>query len=85
MRIIRSKAEVDKFKENARIANEGCGACPGCGETGSLHVAKDGITGIDSHSYTWQVGFLNTKHMKVDRYSCYTCGCKWESEPYEYM
>lgn len=24
------------------------------------------------------------KHWKVECFTCYTCGAKWESEPYEY-
>lgn len=84
MRIIKSKEEIDKFKENKKIANEGCDICPGCGGSEQFCVTNQGITGIQTHKRDWTQGIFNKRYLRVDRYHCWTCGCVWESEPYEW-
>ena len=59
--------------------------CPNCGENKSLRLTKKGTKGIYKDRYVWTGGVFKVRYMRVDRYSCYTCGSRWESEPYEYM
>lgn len=60
--------------------------CPSCGETRSFYeyFAEGKFKGVLSGTYkSWVEGFFKMKTMRVDCYSCCTCGCKWESDPYE--
>ena len=88
MKITRSGEKAEFFRQNKAKANAGCNVCPCCGETKSvMEYFSYGITnsGISSGTHKcWCEGFFRIKHMKVDCYSCKTCGAKWESEPYEY-
>lgn len=80
-------ALVKKYKEKA---NTGRSVCPNCGEKESLlsyldkRILNKGVSsGFISKS--WATGFFKTKYMQIDCYKCNTCGCEWESEPYEYQ
>lgn len=86
MKITKSKEEIDRLAANRKKANEGCNVCPGCGEDKPWRLTKKGnIKGIvTGRPRYWEQGFFKPKHIKVDRYHCATCGCDWESEPYEY-
>lgn len=60
--------------------------CPYCGETRSFYecFAKGEFKGVSCGTYkSWADGFFKMKNMRVDCYSCCTCGCEWESDPYE--
>lgn len=61
--------------------------CPHCGETRSfLECLKEGKSqyGILSGIYkSYTEGFFHLKTMRADCYTCFTCGCEWESDPYE--
>lgn len=85
MRIIKSREDVERLEYNKKIANEGCELCPDCGENKSFRVTKKGrIKGIREMSpHVWMEGFFKIRYMRRDRYYCHTCGCQWESEPYE--
>lgn len=82
----KNQAFLDAQKEKANI---GCDVCPNCGEVkkeysllgDSGRYVYKGIT----HDYDyWCKGIFNIKYLKIDIYQCNTCGCKWQSEPYEY-
>lgn len=72
----KEKVEVIEFNQ----ANDECRYCPCCGA--DFYGKKSNIT---REEYT-----VTTKHMfyiqthKVMRYNCSKCGCKYESEPYNY-
>ena len=74
MRITKTRDQVNNFERNEAIANFGCNTCPCCGNPvwGSLV------------SRSWIEGFFRTRHMKVNCYTCDSCGAQWESDPYEY-
>ncbi len=88
MKIILGKETLDAWKEKQRKAREGCDKCPGCGETSSFHVVRNGTPihyeGIQEHRpRTFYSGFFGFGPlMRVDKYECKTCGVKWESDPY---
>ena len=76
-------------KDIAKItANLGCNVCPRCGETKDFfdymsEGLNKGLSGTATYRLeTVKVGFFRTRLMRIDCYSCYTCGCEWESEPY---
>jgi len=88
MRITRTAQEVSSAKMNRVIANLGCKACPCCGETkSSTQYLSEGVydKGIFGGLIcrTWSEGLFRPRYMRVDCYSCETCGAQWESEPYE--
>lgn len=72
----KEKVEVIEFNQ----ANDECRYCPCCGA--DFYGKKSRIT---REEYT-----VTTKHMfyiqtyKVMKYDCNKCGCKYESEPYNY-
>lgn len=68
-------------------ANFGCRKCPNCGETRDYFVCLQNRTsgGISQGIYrSWHEGFFKMKSMRADCYTCHSCGCEWESEPYEW-
>lgn len=68
-------AFLKKAKENA---NKGCDKCPCCGEN---------YKGFSPLIKTWYEGGIlkKGKHMKIDCYTCESCGAEWESDPYEWV
>ena len=89
MKITRKANDVRAQKERQQKANEGCLVCPCCGEehTRAYYQVKNiwDRRGID-YGLTerhWAKGLFKQRHMKVDCYSCGTCGAEWESEAYE--
>lgn len=78
-------ALIKKYREKA---NAGCNVCPNCGEKESFlsylnkRIYNKGLSS-GCLSKTWATGFFKEKHMAIDCYKCNTCGCEWESEPYE--
>lgn len=68
-------------------ANHGCNICPYCGETKSfleyLLVGECSKGIVSTGTLHWSEGFFKIKTKYVDCYKCYTCGAKWESDPYE--
>lgn len=92
MKITHSGDRHKVVMANKAVANAGCGVCPTCGETHTaVHYIHKGILNMGILSgmcRTWceikWFGFGKDRHMKVDCYHCLTCGCRWESEPYEY-
>lgn len=83
------KAPSNKFTDNMIKANIGCNVCPECGEHSSMHIdlitgKLRGIgTGLVSESFT-RFGFPKMKHYRINKYQCYSCGCIWESDSYQY-
>lgn len=86
MKITKTNKDVINRNHRKSLANEGCDKCPCCGETKELRFDyENGTTGIDSGMRRdWREGFFKPKHMRVDCYTCHTCGAEWESEPYEW-
>lgn len=76
MKIIKTSERASFLKMAKQNANIGCDKCPCCGE------AYHGLAPIK----TWMEGglFRTAKYMKVDCYTCRSCGAEWESDPYEY-
>lgn len=88
MRITRTPQDREFQATRKKIANRGCNVCPCCGETKSwTQYMKEGILnkGIDGGLIckAWAEGLFHTRYIRVDCYSCNTCGAEWESEPYE--
>lgn len=89
---ITKRTYPEQLEQRKLAANVGCDVCPCCGETKSTvyyyfnqHDPKSPVKGIyETHSETWRSKFLSTKKYlyRTDKYTCYTCGCKWESEEY---
>lgn len=73
MKIIKSKEEVDRKKKLKEEALKGCSKCPGCGVNFNHMPEK----------ITWCQGCFSNKHMAKYYYVCNTCGCEWESDPFE--
>lgn len=87
MKITRTAEQVARAKKAYETAHKGCYKCPCCGETKSdmaylnEGTINKGISGGVCKS--WASGIFRTRYMRVDCYSCGTCGAQWESEPYE--
>ena len=68
-------------------ANKGCNICPYCGETKSfleyITTGEEHKGIIPTGTHHWCEGFFKIKVKYADCYTCYTCGAKWESDPYE--
>lgn len=88
MKVTKTANDVSRLEFCKRVANEGCQRCPCCGETKSmLYYMSKGVHNkgiLDGITKTYSTGFIFSKDMKIDCYSCCTCGAEWESEPYEY-
>lgn len=84
-----TKTSKNETLKNARRirANMGCYVCPCCGETKSaLEYIDEDIydKGIFSGvSKEWSRGIFQLRNMRIDCYSCRTCGAQWESDAYE--
>jgi hypothetical protein len=88
MKITRSNYDALNDAQRKKLANVGCDVCPCCGETKNfLEYFKEGILNKGlSEALTcrnYAEGSFKFRYMQVDCYSCYTCGARWESEPYE--
>lgn len=75
-------------QQRSQLANAGCKVCSCCGETKSeMEYFKEGIynKGVFGGLICkqWTEGLFRTRHMRIDCYSCSTCGAQWESEAYE--
>ena len=77
MKITRTSDRAVFLKTAKQNANKGCDKCPCCGKE---------YNGVSLISKTWyESGFLKKpRHMKVNYYSCSSCGAEWESDPYEW-
>lgn len=76
MKITKTSKRMSELKTAKEIANKGCDKCPCCGEIyNGLPLEK-----------SWYQGrlFRKGRYMKIDCYTCDSCGAEWESEPYEY-
>ncbi len=89
MKITKTAYKASNLKSLKQTANFGCNKCPCCGETRAMTIERTPLgfvtKGIQSGiQKTWAEGIFKMKHMKVDCYSCYTCGAEWESDPYQW-
>lgn len=88
MKITQTASDAKRLNTNKSIANRGCNVCPNCGERSdyvkNLFSGKKTGGILNGGQRTWSSGFFKTKHWKVDTYKCMTCGCGWESDPYEW-
>ena len=85
MKITKDPNKPSVFEMNKINANNGCNNCPRCGETRDFILEGNGIKGISQGTYrTYIEGFFKMKSMRVDCYTCHTCGCEWESDPYQW-
>lgn len=81
MKVVQTKA----WSERRLKANRGCRYCPNCGEGKTeKKYLEEGITGkgITHYVYPFSTGVLNQKRWQIDKYSCKTCGTRWESKKY---
>lgn len=88
MKITRNSDMFASQQARRNFANAGCQKCPCCGETKtSSEYLREGVynKGIVGGMIckTWAEGWFRTRYMRVDCYSCETCGAQWESEAYE--
>lgn len=88
MKITRTSQAALSAQQRSQLANAGCKVCPCCGETKSeMEYFKEGIynKGVLGGLICkqWAEGLFRTRHMRIDCYSCSTCGAQWESEAYE--
>lgn len=88
MKITRTSQAALSAQQRSQLANAGCKVCPCCGETKSeMEYFKEGIynKGVFGGLICkqWTEGLFRTRHMRIDCYSCSTCGAQWESEAYE--
>ena len=88
MKITRTSQAALSAQQRSQLANAGCKVCPCCGETKSeMEYFKEGIynKGVFGGLICkqWAEGLFRTRHMRIDCYSCSTCGAQWESEAYE--
>ena len=88
MKITKSFNKASKLMKNKIEANNDCNICPCCNETTSmLQYLHKGIINrgiMDGIYKSYATGIFKTKYIRIDCYSCLTCGAEWESEPYEY-
>ena len=90
MKITNDPRDDGSLEYRRLIANEGCNICPICGEMEPFHIVDKNEYGIGNpkgimsslYSIHYTEGLFKIKHMAVDCYSCFTCGARWESEPY---
>ena len=79
MKILKkSKNNYTDFEKKRMIANKGCNVCPNCGETKEFYFDGGDMKGIDKGSIIYHDKFA----CRTDVYTCFTCGCEWESDPY---
>lgn len=88
MKITRTARDSLSAAQRRAQANFGCQVCPCCGEAKTeLEYFKEGIynKGVSGGLVCkhWSEGLFKIRHMRVDCYTCYTCGAQWESEAYE--
>ena len=82
---------IAQMKEAERIEKLDCDKCPCCGETKTAddYYFNDNIhgKGVDEDCSTrkWVGRRKNKKLYETTFYKCYTCGTRWESEPYEVL
>ena len=92
MKITKLPDSENPKKIAKKKALDECKVCPGCGETktylfsinrgcnyGITPVCEKTVKSLNNFLYFVFIG----KIMKVMHYKCYTCGCEYESEPYE--
>lgn len=82
-----SKFPRDKFEEARDSAIRELSICPVCGENRPFFLDENGrFRGIDAGftSKTWREGFFKVRSMKVECAECFTCGCQYESSPYQW-
>lgn len=84
----------DKYDMNVYLKEKvlkECYTCPFCGENRKFGISmdKDGVPkshgiqdGIYYNIYV-SVSLFKKQLMKVNKFSCTTCGAKWESDPYD--
>ena len=87
MKITKDSRVPNIREERKKKANSGCNICPCCGESKYFYVDRTdgemkGLSGPAMYK-TFTTGFFKIKTMRIDCYSCFTCGAGWESEPYE--
>lgn len=79
----------DSSKMHLRmIANIGCDKCPICGETRKFYAGGPEKTPIGVMKSLvparYTIGVFKRKNIQIDRYTCYSCGSSWQSDPYEW-
>ena len=79
MKILKkSKNDYTDFEKKRMKANKGCNICPNCGETRAFYFEGSDIKGI-AKGY---IIYHDQLACYTDVYTCFTCGCEWESDPY---
>lgn len=88
MKITKTNKTFAAAEARKTAANMGCHICPCCGETKSTwDYVRKGIynkgLSMGGMCKEWCEGIFATRYMRIDCYSCKTCGATWESDPYE--
>lgn len=82
MKITSHKGHSSGSREFRKMqANIGCDKCPVCGERCSTRDAPCG-KGIQHYTHTYYKSLFNMNRYRADKYHCWTCGSRWESEEY---
>lgn len=79
MKVTKTSDRASFLKIAKSNANKGCSKCPCCGKAYNRLLLPP--------IKTWYEGgfFKKGKSMKVDCYTCDSCGAQWESDPYEWV
>lgn len=81
MKILKTNKDITNYKLQKEQALQGCDICPCCGDKDKWRPFYDkGIRHIGDRLVT--KGIFHTTVYTIDKFTCYTCGAAWESEPY---
>ena len=80
MDITKTSDRASFLKMVKQNANKGCDKCPYCGEPYKM----PSLISKEWYESSGLLGLGRSKHMKVECYSCRSCGAEWESDPYEW-
>lgn len=85
MKIIKTSSQAKREQSLKASALSSCGKCPECGESKDYTFSIGGSKGIlSTGTRTFSKGVFKQKCFKIDGFKCLSCGCEWESDPYEY-